>query len=542
MITDRNSIKLLVQNIITSGTFEEYDIEVKRKIILLNIVCIIAILNLIPLGIVAFIQDYPILGFFDLILSLVLIIIITYLRKSGYNDFVSYFGVFVAGLLFLYLFITGGVNNTGHLWSYSFPVFALFLLGSKRGAIATLMLFVPSLLLLIVGSYSAITAIYTTDFKIRFIPSFLVVFGFSYFFEKLRERTQQLLAQKNAELEETISNLKQAQSTLREKTHDLGERIKELNCLYGISNLVEKPDISLEEIFQGLVYLIPPSWQYPEITCSRIILEDKEYKTENFKETNWKQSNEIFVSGKRMGVLEICYLEEKPEINEGPFLKEERNLINAITERLAHIIERMQTREEKERLEDQARERTKELHEKNKLLEDISNTDALTSVANRRHFDSCLSIECKRLSRSRSSMSLIMCDIDHFKTFNDTYGHQAGDECLKNVAAALCSIARRETDFIARYGGEEFVIVLPDTKLEMAVHIAEKARDAVKKLGIPHKNNAHEKVVTMSFGVNSVSSGESNKDCASILISKADEALYAAKEGGRNRVIQLKTI
>jgi len=156
-----------------------------------------------------------------------------------------------------------------------------------------------------------------------------------------------------------ITDLKQAEEALRERTHDLGERIKELNCLYGISNLVEKPDISLEEIFQGLVYLIPPSWQYPEITCSRIILEDKEYKTENFKETNWKQSNEIFVTGKRMGVLEICYLEEKPEIDEGPFLKEERNLIDAITERLGHIIERMQAREEKERLEDQLQQVTK---------------------------------------------------------------------------------------------------------------------------------------------------------------------------------------
>ena len=112
--------------------------------------------------------------------------------------------------------ISGGVNNTGHLWFYCFPLFSIFLLGSKRGAIATLMVFVPSLLLLIVGSYPPITAIYTTDFKIRFIPSFLVVFGFSYFFEKLRERTQQLLAQKNAELEETISNLKQAQKALRQ--------------------------------------------------------------------------------------------------------------------------------------------------------------------------------------------------------------------------------------------------------------------------------------------------------------------------------------
>jgi len=138
---------------------------------------------------------------------------------------------------------------------------------------------------------------------------------------------------------------KQAEDALRERTKDLGERVKELNCLYGISNLVEKPDISLEEIFQGLVDLIPLSWQYPEITCSRMFLDDEEYKTENFKETNWKQSSEIFVTGKRMGVLEICSLEEKPEINEGPFLKEERNLIDAITERLGHIIERKQLEE-----------------------------------------------------------------------------------------------------------------------------------------------------------------------------------------------------
>ena len=156
-----------------------------------------------------------------------------------------------------------------------------------------------------------------------------------------------------------ITERKQAEELLLQKTHDLGERIKELNCLFGISKLIEKPDISLEEIFQGLVDLIPPSWQYPEITCSRIILEDKEYKTENFKETNWKQSSEILVHGKRMGVLEVCYLEERPQNDEGPFLKEERDLINAITERLGNIIERMRAREEKERLEAQLQQANK---------------------------------------------------------------------------------------------------------------------------------------------------------------------------------------
>ena len=134
---------------------------------------------------------------------------------------------------------------------------------------------------------------------------------------------------------------KRTEKALQQKTRDLSERIKELSCLYSISNLVEKPGISLDEIIQGTVELIPPSLQHPEITCSRILLENKEFKTENSRETDWKQPSEIIVHGTRMGFLEICYLKEKPEIGEEPFLKEERNLINAVAERLGHIIERM---------------------------------------------------------------------------------------------------------------------------------------------------------------------------------------------------------
>ena len=170
--------------------------------------------------------------------------------------------------------------------------------------------------------------------------------------KRVEERTEEL-AKANNRLIGEIEDRKQTEETLQRRTYDLDERVKELNCLYGISSLIEKPDISLYEIIQGVADLIPPSWRYPEIACSRIILEDKEYKTENFKETNWKQSSEIFVTGKRMGVLEVCYLEERPEINEGLFLKEERNLIDAITERLGRIIERMWAREKQERLESQ---------------------------------------------------------------------------------------------------------------------------------------------------------------------------------------------
>ena len=130
----------------------------------------------------------------------------------------------------------------------------------------------------------------------------------------------------------------------REETlYHLGERVKELNCLYRLSKLVEKPGIPLNKILRGTVNLFPPAWQYPEITCARIVVNNEEYKTKNFKKTKALQSAKIKVFNKETGVIEICYLEEKPDMDEGPFLKEERHLINIIAERLGRIIERYQT-------------------------------------------------------------------------------------------------------------------------------------------------------------------------------------------------------
>jgi PAS domain S-box-containing protein len=139
-----------------------------------------------------------------------------------------------------------------------------------------------------------------------------------------------------------VTEREHIEMALRKKTHDLGIRVKELNCLYGIANLVEQKDLSLEEILQGTVNLIPLSWQYPEITCARIILHGREWKTNNFRETVWKQSCDIKVHGEPSGVLEVYYREEKPEIDEGPFCTEERKLINAIAGRMGKIVERKQ--------------------------------------------------------------------------------------------------------------------------------------------------------------------------------------------------------
>jgi signal transduction histidine kinase len=126
---------------------------------------------------------------------------------------------------------------------------------------------------------------------------------------------------------------------LRELTHDLSERVKELNCLYGISRLVDNANLSLNDILQGVVNLIPPAWQYPEVTCARIHLKNSVLTTLNFRATDWVQTQDITINGKTSGWLEVFYLEKRPDSDEGPFLKEERNLLNVIAERLGHIVE-----------------------------------------------------------------------------------------------------------------------------------------------------------------------------------------------------------
>ncbi len=131
------------------------------------------------------------------------------------------------------------------------------------------------------------------------------------------------------------------------------ERVKELTCLYGMAQIASRPDMSLEEIIQGIVELLPPAWQYPEIAFARIILDGISYTTQGFHECCRKQAVEIIVDGVSRGVIELIYAEEKPDLDEGPFLKEERNLINAVSKQVALVIERKQAEKEKLKLHNQ---------------------------------------------------------------------------------------------------------------------------------------------------------------------------------------------
>ena len=146
--------------------------------------------------------------------------------------------------------------------------------------------------------------------------------------------------QANRALAVEITGRKRAEKSLKKLLYDMSERIKELNCLYGVLKIVAKTDLSLDDIFRGAVDLIPPAWQYPEITCARIVVEGREFTTSNFKETEWKQLADIVVSGKKVGFVEVCYLEERPIIDEDPFLKEERSLIEALGKQMGNITNR----------------------------------------------------------------------------------------------------------------------------------------------------------------------------------------------------------
>lgn len=176
-----------------------------------------------------------------------------------------------------------------------------------------------------------------------------------------------------------------------------------------------------------------------------------------------------------------------------------------------------------------------ELEKTNKELQRLTSLDGLTGIANRRRFDEYLDQEWMRAARGNKVVSLILIDIDHFKTYNDNYGHQGGDDVLRRVAQAIDQGTSRPGDLAARYGGEEFAIILPDTDPDGAEIVAEKIRQAVEKLGIHHAHSSAANYVTISMGVASIIPREGI--LPSMLIVAADEALYEAKHTGRNRFV-----
>lgn len=177
---------------------------------------------------------------------------------------------------------------------------------------------------------------------------------------------------------------------------------------------------------------------------------------------------------------------------------------------------------------------TQRLEAANKMLLSRSALDGLTVIPNRRRFDEVLEHEWKRAMRTGRSLSVVLIDVDDFKPYNDTYGHQAGDHCLKRVAGVLSRGVKRPGDLVARYGGEEFAVVLPGTDVNGAIELAETFREQIEACAIPHARSKTGRVVTISAGVAAIVPARGDKSAG--LIEAADRALYQAKHEGRNRV------
>ena len=179
--------------------------------------------------------------------------------------------------------------------------------------------------------------------------------------------------------------------------------------------------------------------------------------------------------------------------------------------------------------------RTRQLEQANQDLRRLSYLDSLTGIANRRHFEEVLDVEWRRACRAGTALSLIMIDTDFFKPFNDTYGHQRGDDCLILTANTLVNALNRPGDLAARYGGDEFIILIPGTNAQGACELAEKIRARVEAMEIEHEGSPVAKVVTISLGV--VTGYPTVGFSAGELIAAVDEALYEAKKEGRNQVV-----
>jgi len=194
-----------------------------------------------------------------------------------------------------------------------------------------------------------------------------------------------------------------------------------------------------------------------------------------------------------------------------------------------------QVAQQQKNLENLVAHRTAELHEANQKLEMLAYQDALTGLYNRRYFNNALENEIHRARRNRNPLSLLICDVDHFKNYNDHYGHVAGDKCLQQISMVLARHFQRASDLIARYGGEEFCVILPGVQANEAQLLSEQLRQAVFQEKLEHKASPIADRITISIGI--VTCIVDEDFSAEVLIREADKALYKAKNDGRNRVV-----
>lgn len=305
-----------------------------------------------------------------------------------------------------------------------------------------------------------------------------------------------------------ITRHKLAEEALDKYSNDLKERMKELNCLYSVSEIVRKEGISQEEILKLCPAIISKAYRFPEITACRIMWDGREYKTQNFRKTQWSQSFPILVHGQQAGSIEVyCLGGDNQECYDDFFSAEESDILKNIAELLGRSAERKQAQEQ---------------------IKHMATHDPLTDLPTLRLAEDRLAMAMGRASRHKEKAAIMFIDLDGFKKVNDTLGHEAGDVLLKTLAQRFLSSIRK-TDTIARIGGDEFLLIA--TELKSADDAALIAKKLLKQASQPFEIEGQKPSVTASIGIAFYPDhGEDINE----LIKLADEAMYKIKNSSKN--------
>lgn len=463
----------------------------------------------------------PLMFFFcicNLLLGKIILssVIFTSLAGLGIGWYLAYRGISITAILranialffilLIYMAYIGGQDGSKLLWMYIFPLIACSL-GHREGMVWNTLIFTCSLFIMINPYNWANSYYYPTDYIIRFLLSYVIVSTMAYFYERFRQQHRSEIEHKNNLLQLEIAKRQQVAEALKKS----------------------------EEKYRAI---------YTEATDGILIINGQGIILESNPQMNSMlgYSDQHLIGTNLMDLVHPADLEAKPsqipQILAGQSILLERRMRTAdgvyrlfelsgkmIEDNCISLIYRDITDKKNAEIA---------LEKANKELDRLANIDGLTQVANRRKFETTIQQEWQRLSREKLPLSLILCDIDYFKQYNDFYGHQKGDGCLITIAKTLDETLQRPADLLARYGGEEFIILLPNTHVSGSLALAEEMRQRVLFKHIPHKGSHCSTYVTVSFGVASMTPGKGNR--VEDLITRADKALYIAKQNGRNRV------
>jgi len=482
--------------------------EQTRRVYLLFTISLTGIMTLIPLGILALVQKHTLVGILDMSLAFIITGNILHARRYKHYTFNIYIGISFVAMLFVYMFFTGGVNRSGaFIWYYTFPLIASFILGSKRGAVATVLILLPAIGLFLVKNPPPFLVNYNFDFKIRFISSFLMVFAFSYLFEYSRERNREELRKSHDDLEKRVE---ERTSALQEAVQSLQKEITERKRIEEALRESEKKFRELaeniREVFyiseQGITRYVSPAYmeiwgrtpqslyEEPKSILDTVHPEDRDRVMRSLEKKSRGEVEEVYRIVRPDGSIRWIKDRSFPIYDDSGKTRRVVGIAADITD--------LKLGEEK--------------------LKYLSLHDPLTGLYNRIYFEE----EMSRIEKSRyDTVGIISCDVDGLKLVNDTLGHDHGDTLLV-ASARVIRESFREGDLVARIGGDEFSVLLPNTTEPAVENACQRIQEAVASY------NATNPELPLSISVGFAVSNGFHRNLKDVF-KEADNSMYRKK-------------